>query len=68
MGSDSSWAAPEEVGLLKDFLHEEGGHLPSEVCRQLIKELGLFPVCVPHPHLSVVVPVVTNRPQHSLQA
>ncbi len=53
-------AVPEEVRLFEDFLHEVDRHLSSEMSRQLIEELSLFPVCVPHPHLSIVVPACSN--------
>jgi len=49
-------AVPEEVRLLKDFLHEIHGYLSSEMGWQLVKELSLLPICMPHPHFCIVVP------------
>lgn len=53
--------SPEEVRLLKHLLHEVHSYLSPEVGRQLIKELSLLPVSVPHPHLSIVVPVLKEE-------
>lgn len=50
--------SPEEVRLLEHFLHEVHRYLSPEVGRQLVKELSLLPVSVPHPDLSIVVPAL----------